>query len=43
MAEIALEKLESKQYVVVQADGPKLPADIHIPWDERENLQRLFD
>ena len=43
LAEIALEKLENKRYVVIQADGPKLPADIHIPWDERENLRQLFD
>jgi hypothetical protein len=40
LAEIALDNLDKKQYVVV---GEKLPCDIHIPWEERTRIQKLFE
>jgi len=43
LAEIALEKLDNRKYVVVQNDGEKLPADIYIPWEEHETIRELFD
>ncbi len=41
-AEIAMEQLDHKKYVVIQASGSKLPADRHIQWDEREKLRQLL-
>jgi transposase len=35
----AMESLDKRDYVVV---GKELPADIHIPWDERARVQDLF-
>jgi hypothetical protein len=43
LAELALEKLSEKQYVVIQDSGPKIPADVHISWDERGKVRRLFE
>lgn len=43
LAEIALQKLSDKQYVVIQDSGTKLPADIHISWKKREEIRRLFE
>jgi len=43
LAELALERLRDKQYVVIQDSGPKLPADVHISWDERGEVRRLFE
>lgn len=42
-AEIAIEQLDNKQYVVIQDDGPKLPADVHISWEDREQVRQLFN
>jgi hypothetical protein len=41
-AEIAIEQLIKKQYVVIQDNGSELPADRHIQWDEREEVRELF-
>ena len=41
-AKIAIEQLTDKQYVVVQNNGERLPADRHIQWDEREKLRQLL-
>ena len=41
-AEIAMEQLTHKQYVIIQNNGEKLPADRHIQWDERERLRQLL-
>ena len=38
-AEVALNTLDKREYVVV---GSKLPADIHIPWEEYEKICKLF-
>ena len=43
LAEIALGKLDNRKYVVVQNDGTKLPADIHITWENRETIRGLFE
>lgn len=39
-AEAAMEQLENRNYVVV---GVELPADIHISWNERAKLRRIFE
>lgn len=39
-ARAALRSLDEREYVVV---GTALPADIHIPWDDREEVMDLFD
>ena len=39
-AEAAINSLDRREYVVV---GTDLPADIHIPWEEREKICRLFE
>lgn len=36
----AMDQLENREYVVV---GTELPADHHIPWEDRRKLRRLFD
>ena len=41
-AEIAMEQLTEKQYIVIQDNGSELPADIHIQWDEREVVRELL-
>jgi hypothetical protein len=41
-AEIAMEQLTEKQYVVIQDNGSELPADRHIQWSEREKLRQLL-
>jgi hypothetical protein len=38
-AEAAVNTLDRREYVVV---GTELPADIHIPWDNREKISELF-
>ena len=38
-AEAAVNALDRREYVVV---GTELPADIHIPWDNREKICELF-
>jgi hypothetical protein len=38
-AKAAMRHLDNREYVVV---GAKLPADIHIQWDEREKLRQLL-
>jgi IS30 family transposase len=35
----AMESLDERDYVVV---GKELPADIHIPWEERSKIRELF-
>lgn len=39
-AEAAMNALDKCEYVVV---GTELPADIHIPWENREAVRDLFD
>lgn len=39
-AEAAIDALDKREYVVV---GTKLPADIHISWEERETICELFE
>ena len=39
-AKEAKSRLDSKEYVVI---GAKLPADIHIPWKDREAIYDLFE
>ena len=39
-AEAAMNALDMRKYVVV---GTDLPADIHIPWENRETIPNLFD
>jgi hypothetical protein len=39
-AEAAMNALDKREYVVV---GTELPADIHIPWENREAVRDLFD
>ncbi len=39
-AKAAISHLDDREYVVV---GTKLPADIYIPWEEREKICRLFE
>jgi hypothetical protein len=39
-AKTAVEKLDNRQYVVI---GTKLPADIHLAWEERDNLRSLVN
>jgi hypothetical protein len=41
-AEATMERLTDKQYVVIQASGPKLPADEYIQWEDRHELRELF-
>jgi len=38
-AEAAKSKLNDREYVVI---GQEIPADIHIPWERRETVARLF-
>lgn len=38
-AKAAMDQLDNREYVVV---GTELPADYHIPWDERTDLRRLL-
>lgn len=38
-AEAAMDALDQREYVVV---GTELPADIHIPWEDRETIPELF-
>lgn len=38
-AEAAMSALDTREYVVV---GIELPADIHIPWEERQKITALF-
>ena len=39
-AEAAMNAVDKREYVVV---GAELPADIHIPWEERERIRGLFE
>jgi hypothetical protein len=39
-AEAAMDALDEREYVVV---GTELPADIHIPWEDRETIPELFE
>jgi len=39
-AEAATNALDKREYVVV---GTKLPADIHIPWKDRQKIGELFE
>lgn len=39
-AEAAKSRLDNREYVVI---GQKIPADIHIPWERRETVDRLFE
>ena len=39
-AEAAMNALDERDYVVI---GTELPADIHIPWSERETIRGLFE
>lgn len=43
-AEAALDTLEEREYVVIAKDpvGERIPCDIHISWDEREDLIDLL-
>ncbi len=39
-AEAAMDSLETRKYVVI---GAKIPADIHIRWDDRAAIHELFE
>jgi hypothetical protein len=39
-AEAAMNALDERDYVVI---GTELPADIHVPWPERETIRGLFE
>jgi len=39
-AEAAINALDKREYVVV---GTEIPADIHIPWEERQKISDLFE
>lgn len=38
-AEAAMSELDERRYVVI---GTELPADVHVPWEERKTIRRLF-
>lgn len=41
-AEVAMEQLTNKQYVVIQESGPEIHADEHIQWENRDELRDLL-